>query len=437
MKHIKTPALALLSVAFLLFVFSCKKETDNFTQFPIDIIVKDSVGTTKISWSKVETSDFIEYVVVRSTIDSIPAFSALNSNHFIIARINDSKKLEALDFNNGQVFSKAYYRVFARLQNRTISSANFSTNSDITLTKITNVIDIVKNELNAQQFFITTSDNKIYNYDIEQDKIITQNLSLPIFQPRVTVVSDNGNVPHIIVWNNGTRRIYLLETNNLSIIKTIDFNASVYGVTASNDGFFFVTTDEFNKQFKLFKLSDYTIVAQSGLPQNAYLSSSAITVKIPNRKEIVVHDGSSSSTIYKFTYDNDGIITSSTRIGQINLPNSSNAFLRVSNKGKYLLINGTLFNDNINLNAPLANFFGFNPLFNEEETKLYVQATNAPRLTIEEFNLSDMKLSQSIMPKLSNFNFARAFPYKNTLIAFTSISTNTSSNVLVYQKIKL
>ena len=57
MKYTKYLILMLFCGAFCL--FSCKKEGGNFPSFPLQLALKDSLGLNKLTWNKLETSDFI------------------------------------------------------------------------------------------------------------------------------------------------------------------------------------------------------------------------------------------------------------------------------------------------------------------------------------------------------------------------------------------
>jgi hypothetical protein len=116
-----------------IFTYSCKDPTlgpTNYSAFPMDLKVEKLSGNKiKYKWNAINTSDFIRYIIVKSTKDSVPYFSrpdfveSLRDNISIITSISDSKTTEFIDSVN-VVIGESFFRIFAFLEDRSLSSIN-------------------------------------------------------------------------------------------------------------------------------------------------------------------------------------------------------------------------------------------------------------------------------------------------------------------------
>ena len=440
MKYAKYLTLMLFCAAFCL--FSCKKEKGDFPSFPLQLALKDSLGLNKLTWNKLETSDFIEYVVVRSLTDSIPDFTKLTTSQTIVARITDITKTEFLDPQTSQLFSKTYYRVFLRLQNRNISSPQVSTNSDIVGVAIPNPNNIFQSPTNAQWIYVnsvTANSNSLFLYDLDQEKIMAQSTVLPFFSQRIAFVTENGNNPQIVLWNSASKRLYFYDAQTLAFKSSVDLAGFVYGVTGTNDGYVVAYTDDFGYQLKTIRVSDGRVLSTLSTNNIIFSNFTVFLEKIPNNKEILLYHGApSQNIIYKSAYGADGTLSPLSAVGT---PNSSaSPFIKFSNTGKYVCINNAIFNTPLNLTQPLLATGGFTIAFNDAETLTYMTTSqSALRPLFNEIALNPVRPVRTFSSKINTgSSIFKYFTNKNKLVVLSSgFISGSSSNILVYQAINL
>jgi hypothetical protein len=443
MVHLKQFICVVITLIVFTIQFSCVKEVDNFPDYPITLTVKDSLGGSRISWNKIETSDFIEYVIVRSSKDSIPNFSDLSTvdGAFVIGRISDSKRTTFFDFNNGNLLLKTYYRVFARLANRNLSSQNYQTNSDVV--QINTILsDIIQDEIIPERFYISSGNlGQLVSYDANKEEIIasTQLLSFSSF-PRLASYNNGVDDPDLIVWSSGTSRFSVFNGKTLKLKGEVDLTFSISNLATTSDGFVIAYADDFNNPIKMIRLSDRQIVSQIKNSTNIFISSSSIMFRNGNKKEIIVHTGSNCGpTICKISYGN-GQLISMTLVGTSNLNGCGNtAILKSSKNGKYIVVNRGLYNDQLAINTPiqLLNNSANDFLFSPNEDKIYslrLSFSGTSSASLDESTIPSSTINKSFQTKISPF---RTFVTNDKIYLFGTSFTNQGISNTVMQKLKL
>jgi hypothetical protein len=441
MKLFNTSLSTLAVLCFLIFQTACKKENDTFQDFPITLTVKDTLGTTKLTWTKIESSDFIEYVVVRSTKDPITNLSDLNTagGAFVMTRISNAKQVETVDFNNNgfNINSKLHYRVFVRLKNRTLSSENFSYNSDIFTINTQLPSEIIQDDYNPQLvYFNATNSGQIMLYNLEKDtieaKVFTNGAS-----SKLLLASDKGKNPELITFSTYNRKIYFYDAQTLQLKTTMDFSSYVYNVTSSQDGYIAIFTEDYNKQIQIVRLSDHQVVStnSSTINNTYYFYNSAWMSKFPTGNTVLLVENSSNPMIVKMTHDASGTIINNQYLGRITTSNSSSG-IKISSKGSYILINSQIYAEPLDVTKPVNIFLqnSFEGTFNADDTKFYTFRQNfngGIASTLEEYGLPNGKLLRTFTPKLTG----RVILYKNKAHVFGQ--SNFSSSQMVLQKVQL
>jgi hypothetical protein len=444
MKFPRTLLCAVLVFALISLQTACKKETDTFDLYPIKVTSVDTLGTTKLSWNKIESSDFIEYIIVRSSKDSIANFSELNTSGgaLIVGRISNAKQSEFFDFNTASTINRLYYRVFARLKNRTISSANYVLNSDLSLLNVPFVGEIIQDEFNPNLVYLNGSNTgQITLYDLAKDSILAQ--STPTFSSssRIFLASDRGNNAEIIQVVYGSKRIIFRDAKTLDIKTTMDFTYYVYGLDATSDGFIGITTDEYNKQFQMIRLSDHRVIStQSNIIENySFYAYGSNLYKVPNSTTFLVLEGSSNLNFARLTYDAQGNFTPAKLAGRLLGTSSSTlSFNDISAKGGYYYFYGQLYAAPFDPTKPLNIFIQSNYsdfIFKQDESKFYTirQAFNGTNTNvIEEYNLPSGKLQRTLNSRV----IGRIIPYKDKIYVF-GFNNSSSTQQTILQKIQL
>jgi hypothetical protein len=441
MTNFRSLAYVLIALCLVCLHTACKKETDTYDLYPIRLSSVDTLGTIKLSWTKIETSDFIEYVVVRSIKDSISDFNELNTGGgaTIIGRVTNAKQSEFLDFVSNSTVSRFYYRVFARLKNRTLSSANYRYNSDLTILNISAPSEVVQDESNPNLVYLySSSTSQITLYDLAKDSILAQSSNVSATN-RLFLASDKGSNPEIIQIASSNRRIIFRDAKTLEIKAYLDYASYVYNLDGSQDGFICMTTDEYNRQFQMIRLSDHKIVSyqQNYFDNFSFYSYASNINKLPNSSNIIVVENSSSPNIARFTYDAQGNFTQAKLLGRISNTSSSGQFNKVSSKGSYYFFNGQIFPEPLDLTKQVNTFIqsGYADfVFKQDESKFYIMRqifANTVINNLEEYNLPNGRLSRTISAKV----MGRMILYKDKAYIFSM--NNNSSQQTVVQKIQL
>jgi hypothetical protein len=445
MKIFNTFIGGLIAICFLFAQTSCKKETDIYELFPIKLTSIDTLGTTKLIWTKIETTDFIEYVIVRSSRDSIGRFSELSASNgaTIIGRVSIAKQNEFFDLQNGSLsVNRVYYRVFARLKNRTISSDNYVFNSDISLINVPPSDVMPQDELNPNLVYFNASNTgQIILYDLEKDAVLAR-ASNTYTYARTVFASNKGSGGELIQFAFGTKSIVFRDSKTLDTKFTMNSTYTVYNVEGSHDGFICIFTDDPDQQYKMIRLSDHTVVSTQSyrIDNTNYYSNSVSIIKFPNSSNLLLCDGiSSSPTFAKLTYDAQGNFSAGKILGRFPSNGSSSPINKISSQSSYYFLLGSMYAAPLNANKPL-NVFVPNDysdvFFKQDESKYYLikRIFNSSRVvtTFEEYNLPDGKLSRTLTSKISG----RTVFYKDKAYVFGTESSGSSQQMFL-QKIQL
>lgn len=448
MKILNTYVGAFIAFCFITFQMSCKKEQDIYDLFPIKVTSVDTLGTTKIKWTKIESVDFIEYVVVRSDRDSILSFSALNTSGgaTIVGRLGTANQTEFFEpFNSSFRVNRVYYRVFARLKNRTISSANYVLNSDLSVVNASAPNEILQDEFNPNLVYLNASNRgQIALYDLEKDSVLAR-ASIGFTSTRTVLASDKGNNAEIVQAITSSNKIIFRDAKTLDVKFTMNnLNYSVYSLAATQDGFVCIVSDEYNKQFKMVRLSDHTVVStQSNTIDNyPFYIYGVEALKLPNSNNILFLEGNSSSPSFgRLTYDAQGNFTAAKLIGKLASNSSSSQFNKISAQSNYYFLLSQMYTTPLDVNKPLNVFIQSSYsdfIFKQDESKFYVSRQNFNSSTggtinaLEEYNLPNGKISRTLTTKI----IGRTVLYKDKAYIFGDVNNNSSLQTAL-QKIQL
>jgi hypothetical protein len=172
-KHL--PIFSFLFSIILSFNFlACNKEEEvkNYSTYPIDLKVEQLPnGGFKYSWNAINSSDFKEYWIVRNGRDSVPYINIndpnllLNSQSSIIAKITDASQTEIID-TISLFGGKTSVRIFAFLENRSLSSLNKAVNGNENLFEIKG---------NAHRVMFDIKNNLFYTFDLNSKQFLAVN----------------------------------------------------------------------------------------------------------------------------------------------------------------------------------------------------------------------------------------------------------------------
>jgi hypothetical protein len=202
-KHLSSVISLLIFLLSLNFLSCGKEEVKNYNKYPIDLKVEQLPnGGYKFAWTSINTSDFKEYWIVRNSGDSVPFLNENNpnilENSTIIAKINNANDTEFVDTTS--VFAgKTFVRVFAFLENRSLSSPN---------KEIKGADNVVETKGNSERIIMDRKNGVFYSFDLNSRSISI----IDIFSLKVK----NSTFSNL----DFTKEIYLYEPENNPLVKS-------------------------------------------------------------------------------------------------------------------------------------------------------------------------------------------------------------------------
>jgi hypothetical protein len=211
-KHLSS-AVSLFMVLLSLSFLACEKSEDvkNYSKYPIDFNVEQLPnGSYKYSWTAINTSDFKEYWIVRNNGSEVPFINdndpilLSSSQSIVIAKITDASQTEIIDTVT-LLAGKTFVRIFAFLENRSLSSLNKEVKGLDNIIEINKDIDnIILDKKNNLFCAFDGKSNQILSLEPNNFKIIkttssTMDLSKEIYFDESTNISKlyvpifNGN----------------------------------------------------------------------------------------------------------------------------------------------------------------------------------------------------------------------------------------------------
>jgi hypothetical protein len=429
----------------ILFSFSCKKETPaSYVQFPMELTTTEVSTGTKLTWTKIETSDFIDYTIVRSTTDSIPDLSKLatNPNALVITRLTDPQITSFTDPRFSTQQGRTYYRVFARLSGRNVSSRNVLLNADV-LDLSANFSEIItNNSKDKPRFFLVGSNTSLLvAYDANDDRILATG-ALPIFisNMRLAVASKNDANEEVVAYSANLSSVSFFDATTLKSTSSVNIfgSALVMAAYGTTDGFFIFITNETTNNVKVVSTISHAIISQATINFTYTPPSNSVLTKNPAQRELILRDPITFSSVRlsRLQYTEQGQVTDGGLMGTGSTNSTaSTPILRVSTNGDLLLVNSFLFTRSF---ANKANFsppngssyadFSFSP----QSDKIYAFVLGSSLASnLDEYDGATFKLIRSIPTKLSGF---RCFSMGNSVIVFSNGNFTGRTSV---QKVKI
>ena len=203
---------------------ACKQVEEDFSKypvFPLQLTYEEPVPNSnqglKLTWNKINTSDFVQYFVVKSTTDSIPELKAgiPLSAGFTIATIKDPTKTDATDFSFSSQ-SRIYYRVFAQLGTRFVSSQNVILNANVTALKGQNY-DFAYNSKKNLLYLVDRNTSGLSLYDVNKNAVIKG--------VKINIYTSN-NYFLALGQYNGLDEVYVLGTDASSFATIYIYDAA-------------------------------------------------------------------------------------------------------------------------------------------------------------------------------------------------------------------
>jgi hypothetical protein len=430
MKKLITHTLCLLTIGVFVLQLSCKKEEDNFNFNPVSLTLTDTLGFVKVKWSKVESTDFQEYILVRSIRDSINSLTDVSatSGISIVSRSTNFKTVEFIDQQLNQVTTRIYYRLFVRMKNRTFSSVNAIYNSDLSFLNAPPPSIIFENPNNPNHIYFGSSNtSQILLYDFNRDTILARSPA-SISSSALTVVNNNGTTELVQLFGNS---LVFRDALTFDIKNNIVSTRSIQSLGAGGNGFICYYDDEWNFNYKLMRLSDRTVTStQSQNIENTSFYGGTLFKEYNSNSFLIFY----SNNVARISYDAQGNFNPA-RVIIRNTNFSWSSSIRISPKGNYFLVGSQLYSQPLEqlkqVNLLVGSFTDL--IYSADESKMYIlRSTNFSSTGIvEEYSLPSGRLLRSFGAKV----MGRMAINKDMLYIFSG--SNSSSTQTVVQKIKL
>ncbi len=418
-------------VFLIIFSFSCKKETpNNYVQFPIELTITETPNNIKLSWTKIETSDFIDYVIVQATTDTVPELSkiSINPSAFVLGRIADPQitTFTFTQFSSQNI--RTNFRVFARLNARTLSSKNVVINADVIDLGNSFQEIITNNSKSNPRFYLfgnaSFSNSTIIAYDPKEERVAATNNTLGSKSFRLAVASKNEANEEVAAFTNNS--INFLDATTLQLLSSMTLSSSenIVAGTGTTDGFFIFITTEVANNVKVVSVLSHIIVSQYTLALTYPLNIGSVLTRNPAQREFILRDPNTSNLvkIARIQYSEQGQITDSGANGVVLAAfTSPTPVLRISNNGELFIVNNLLCTRTLVTKANLVSALGATYAdfaFSPQGDKFYGYiTTNSSFASIDEYDIATLKILRTIPTKLPSF---RCFALDNTLVVFSN-----------------
>ncbi len=434
--------LHLSAFTLLVFSFSCKKEASTtYVRFPVELTATDVVNGVKLTWTKIETTDFVDYTIVRSTGDSIPELSQLvaNPSAFIVTRITDAKVTTFTDLRNTPIAVRTTYRVFARLNGRNVSSRNVLINAEILDLGSSFTEIIANNSKDKPRFYLSSNvSNSILAYNATDHRILATNTSVPSSNMRLAVASKNGANEEIAAYTSGTNIVSFFDAETLKPMGNATVVTNGFPIVASIgtvDGFFIFVTSESTNNIKVVSVTTHNI-SQATVSFSATFLSNSILAKNPAARELILRDPNTSSVrVGRIEYNAQGQILDGGILGFVSISFTQTPVLRISPSGDAFIIGASVLNRNLQIKGSIFSNTGgsYTDFYYANTSNKIYALTFASSTTslLDEYDASTLRFVRTIPVKLPGF---RCFTTEDAVIVFSNTNFTGRTNV---QKIKI
>ncbi len=396
----KTVWLFALALCFL----SCKKEVDTtkYPEFPINLTYELTPAGLKLKWNPIQTSDFVQYIVIRTftndTIKDIPANTPVTSISSF-TRIADPIKTEFIDQainSSSTVTSKVNYRIFAQLGNRFVSSRNIVPFSAIPWLNAI-VSDMVWLPKTQSLFLVDKGNSFVHKIDLQKDTIEKSLKCLFVGSQYMYIDGGLHNGVEELYVPQSTGHVYVINPITLAEIDRIPYSSSGSGVLASvitdNNGTLF-TSMQSPFRMSMFNRQNKNIVAETDVTNNTVRLR-----KMSSNKLVGVP--MSSGYMFTFDYNTSAKTLNMTNYIYLSASLSSDAF-EVSTDGNFFIVGsaGVVYNKNLQLINQLSNITGslnyVDFAFSADGKKLYAANSISTRRQIDVINTTNFTLEKTI-----------------------------------------
>jgi hypothetical protein len=385
---------------FMLFIFSaCEKiEVDNDDKnYSMDLLIQQNENIIQLSWTETNVSTFERYIIIRSPQPFPDDLTSPNTIFFpmeMVASIEDHKVTTYEDF--GSVLSeKVYYKVFADIGSRFLSSGSVEASIDIDIlpfsffkATFSPALDkLFFIEENGSQFGLRTIDYKTG----ASAQSSTQNISSYYFDFQL---GTNGSEERLFVFEDFYNKIYVYEPSGLGIQKTYNTNYSIYSVASSSSGLICAAVGDHQGSIHLYSPTSNGYIKRHNLA--AYHQDRRVACISDTENEFI---DASWDQLHYYKFSSTGTLSEHTSTS-IQIGGGMNEKIAVSPDNQYFLFtqDGAIFKKDLSVYKTLDNqnnslfFTGYE--FSEDGNTLYAMDGFSRKILV--YNFPSLELTRSV-----------------------------------------
>ena len=366
-----------LAIAFISLIgwSSCEKieENNDDRRNPIELSIETNGNSITLSWTRTNVSTFEKYIIIRSSQPFPDEFTSPTAIFFPMEQIVSIEDIDENTYTDfGSVLSdKVYYRVFADIGDRFLTSGNVETDVNVDILPFLHSAVNFSPELD-ELFFIMESNaetaihKKNYKTDVSSNK--TLSLSSSYYTKLFMVNNDNGE--ELFMSDDYENEFTKYDPSDISFQEQYYAGNDVYSIATSQSGLICATTDDYQGSIHV-----YTPGNNLSPKKHNYSTyySGRLVASVSDSENEFIEAGTNELHYYNFSSAGNLI----THISSFVNSSSLGAQIAVSPNNEYFVThrNGVIYNKDLSVFKTLStennNGFFRDFVFSADGNKLY------------------------------------------------------------------
>lgn len=432
--NLKTQLLTVL-IAFTFLITSCKKEidvdlTDN--KFPINLTLVEKDGVSYLTWDKVKVSNFVSYILVRSTKPIAAGLEPKvgDPDNVIITEITDIDSTEFSDLSvpwNDVV----YYKLYVDIGYRFIESQSLENKQSSFVFK--DFFETIKIDNDSNWAILIGSNfSRVVVFDLIHNEIISDN-TLNIFVDPNTAVLETGHDgtnKMLYLWDDFSASLNKYTLPDLELLDQEYIPAQFFSLLDNGKGKLYSTSYDQTNSFGIRNQNDLKLI--KGVNRSNYYDQRSLVILDPTIQKVAEI---SSGKIISFDVNQGNYVISNQT--SVNISGNSQSVPReivISKDRNYMVVstNGTVYDKDLKLVAKNA-FQSDSQYAFSEDSKFFYRSyrDNNNIVRIAKYSFPDMQLLKEI--ELPLFSIVKMQQFENSLLVF---GLDPLDGTLLYKRIE-
>ena len=386
---------------YLIFVFiswislsSCEKieENNDDKANAMELSIDANENTIQLNWTKTNVSTFEKYVIIRSPEPFPDEFSSPSG---IVFPMEEVASIEDIDENAYEDFAsvlsdKVYYRVFADIGDRFLSSGSVETDINLDILSFQHSVATFSPELD-EFFFVEDNSGilKLHQKNYKTDALSTSILESVNSYYINVFMGTNGSEDELFIANSYQDEFKTYKPNSVTYKKTYYPNYDIYSIVTSSTGLICAAVDDYQGSIHVYTSGNSTPTKRHNY--STYYTARRIA-SISDSDNEFVEASSNDLHYYKFSAGGNLITHTTAVIGASSL----NHKVTVSPNNQYFLAhrNGVIYNKDLSvfkiLDNQNNNIFYRDFAFSENGEKLYSIDAFSQKILVYDFPSLDL-----------------------------------------------